>query len=477
MRVYLLVVILTSLFIAGCGERKPSSVPQGRQTDQSLSQGESLAAPIFPHTADWANPDLHGAWVSQNGFTVCLNCHQTESTRVETIPTCSFCHSLFPHPALWRNFEGHGNFVLGTLRGNTSLCATCHTVTSMPGAPAFCNTCHANFPHPENWREGNRHGPFAYGVGKVTCASANCHGTNFTGSPQAPSCLACHGDYPHTNPQWMSLNPTNQAADRDENFHGDLFIRRSANGEANPCSECHGMNYDLSPGGARCLTCHSRGITHHTVEGVAWNSGLGHGRFFSGQFNSNTSDTNCEHCHGAPVGFDGTQTMAFLSGASDCYQCHFAYPHVSYRISPATWNWAPMIDNCGAMTGNMAHIIYMLRPDGSPLFTNAAGTPPSVDPNSATNIPAIQNTCGRSEGGSCHFNGNRSFRTPPNVALCTGYCHNPSNPDIPFPPDRSCPPSEPEPGTPCPAPQELCYPEEGDPFCYDPMDDPDSCSP
>ena len=439
MRKYHFVIFLATFFIwmVGCGEKKPTaqSQDQPQSAEEQLNFDQSLP---FPHTSNWSNPDVHGVWVMRNGPDTCFNCHKTESAQPETPPTCSSCHSLFPHPSNWATFEGHGSFVLTTLSSNTTVCKSCHGEDLRGGAAQVsCNLCHTNYPHPANWATVDQHGPAAYGLGKVTCASANCHGTNFQGGPRAPACATCHANYPHTNTRWMNPDRTSNASGRDENFHGDLFIRKIGRGETNPCSECHGTNYDRSVGGARCLTCHARGITHRvppTPDARPWNNS--HGRFFSSQFNSTSTDTNCEHCHGAAVGFNSTQTASMLAAQSECYRCHKAYPHKNYLVPPTTFNWEPIFDNCGNSTGNAwAHPTYLL--DRVPTFTDAAGRRPPENLNDPLNLAAVQNSCGGSTEGSCHFNGNRSYRRGGSL-LCTGSCHSASRPIMPAVP--SCPP-------------------------------------
>ncbi|MDO8494830.1 MAG: hypothetical protein Q7S68_05785 [Deltaproteobacteria bacterium] len=472
-------IFLIGFWVVACGDKKPSALPTDPTENGDPFNLDIADQVIFPHVTDWASSTVHGTYVRKNGFTVCLNCHKTESTVAEQTPTCSSCHSVFPHPSGWKNFEGHGQFVTGILHGNMSLCQTCHTTSAVGSTPAFCNTCHASYPNRENWGNANQHGPAAYGLGKLSCASSNCHGINFSGSAQAPSCYNCHGqghtDYPHTSSKWMNPDRTSHAANRDENFHGDRFIRKIQRGETAPCAECHGVNYDLSPGGARqCISCHTLGVSHRTApNGVLWNSGHGHGRYFSTQFNANSTNANCEHCHGAATGFNASQTQTILTSVSDCYQCHAAYPHRSHTISPITWQWEPMIDNCGSATGNIAHQIYMMMPDGSQLFTTPTGVRPRGDDSDPSNLSAIQHTCGGSEAGSCHFNGKRSYRLTRNGGLCGSTCHNPNNPDLIPPPVRTCPPGPIRPV--CPAGEELCSPEEGNPFCYNPSREPDQC--
>ncbi|MBI4124581.1 MAG: hypothetical protein HY466_01445 [Deltaproteobacteria bacterium] len=428
----------------------------------------------YPHAAGWGDPLQHGIFILDHGTGSCATeCHGSDLGGGLSEVSCTSCHSLYPHGAGWADFEGHARAVLDTLDGDATACQACHGSDFRGGiAGVSCFECHANYPHPSGWQTPAAHGVAAYGTGKQSCATANCHGTDFAGGPSAPSCFSCHADFPHLRPEWMSPQRTNNAGLRPEGFHGDTFIRRMQGGEINPCSECHGINYDRSLGGVQCTVCHAAGITHR----VRWSSGRGHGKFYSEHFNSASDDAGCQICHGAPIPFERTYTTtAPLTAASDCYRCHFAYPHAAFHSGRVEADWAPVVDECGRPAGNLGHILYMMS-GGSPLFTDSRGTRPA-NPNDPLNLSAIRHTCAGSEAGSCHFNGYRSYQTAPNALLCTGYCHNPDNPELTPPPDRSCPP--PPPAPPCPARETLCVSDEleWDPFCYNPATEPEACPP
>lgn len=419
----------------------------------------------YPHAANWNEPTQHGVFVLDHGTTSCATeCHGTDLAGGLSEASCTSCHSLYPHPGGWGDFEGHAATVLETLDGSVTACQGCHGADLRGGISGVsCFECHANYPHPEGWRESSSHGPAAYGAGKESCATANCHGETFAGGESAPSCFECHADFPHLHPQWMAPEQTANAGRRPEGFHGDTFIRRFQRGELAPCAECHGLNYDRSLGGVQCSVCHTRGITHR----ARWASGQGHGQFFSEQFSALSADTGCEICHGGPVIFDHDQTRTDLNAASDCYRCHFAYPHLGWQPSNRTRDWGPVVNECGERTGNTAHTFYLMR-EGSPLLTDDRGDRPTGGYNDPSQVAAVHNTCGGQSAGSCHFNGLRSYQTPPNALLCTGYCHNPDNPEVIPPPDRSCPPAPPPPV--CRAPEVLCISDEleWEPFCYNP---------
>lgn len=235
----------------------------------------------------------------------------------------------------------------------------------------------------------------------------------------------------------MTVEPrTRRSLDRDEGFHGDKFIREVNRGNREACTECHGVNYDRALGEISCSGCHPSGITHLSQqigrELVGWRRYALHGKYFSERFNA-MSDTSCWKCHGEPAAFDMTQTKEDLAAQSECHRCHWAYPHRSFTLG-APWPalpWEPVVSECGLVVG-AAHITYVLS---NPLFT-PPGLPHPADPTNPSNIQAIQNTCGR----NCHTDGARSFRMQRSITVCTGYCHNPDNANLPPPPVRpACP--------------------------------------
>lgn len=404
---------------------------------------------LYPHAGDWAQPVNHGATMLRQGRNVCATaCHGADLRGGLAGVACETCHELYPHPNQWRDVGGHGQYVFETLRGNTARCQGCHGADLRGGrSRVSCFSCHANYPHPEGWDGRVLHGSAAIGAGKATCATANCHGADFGGSARAPSCFNCHVNFPHTLPRWMTPEPfTARSRDRDEGFHGDKFIREINRGNRNACTECHGINYDISMGGVRCTACHTFGVTHIPKRvgrrNIAWSAGAIHGKYFSDHFNSITPNFACGKCHGAPADFNMAQTKLDLENQSECYRCHVAYPHKSFTLGGdfGVAPWEPVVNECGMATGP-AHLIYLLnRP---PTFTTDpnARNRPAADPNDPSNIAAIQNTCARS---SCHFNGARSFKQDRSIGLCTGYCHNPDNAAIPPLPVR--PPCPPPPG-------------------------------
>lgn len=391
----------------------------------------------YPHPDDWKLPEKHGTDVMEHGSGSCATlCHGQDFKGGVSGVSCQSCHALYPHAWGWKEPDGHGTHVREVLLGDTKQCQACHGADLQGGISGVsCNSCHANYPHPVGWKNPAEHGIVALGVGKKNCAMAGCHGVNFEGnlSRNIPSCFQCHAEFPHLDPQWVAVGRNSG--------HANTFIQKTMAGDLTACSKCHGESYDRNIGGAQCTTCHTFGVTHQ----AGWSLGSGHGKYFSGHFTAISTDANCKNCHGDPVGFDDNQTKAGLANQSRCYACHFAYPHQSYHPAtdplPEPMIWEPVDKGCGVIDP-WTHVNYLLS---SPLFTTASGhRPPNTG--DSTNLDAINHSCGGGSAGSCHFNGNRSFKTPDQRSLlCAGVCHNPSNPDLaPIPIRYGCEPPPPE---------------------------------
>ncbi len=432
----------------------------------------------YPHSLIWVLPTQHGAAAKGDGKISCRSCHGEDLSGGRSGVGCRQCHSNYPHDAGWENREQHGSFAQANGEGP---CATqCHGADLQGGLSGVaCNACHEIYPHPPQWNQGHQtavqqkgldvcrgchgndlqrildgkncfschptyphsagwnlpsaHGVAAYGAGKNSCKTANCHGANFGGSH---SCFeaACHADFPHLNPAWVN-GPSS--------VHASTFINRINSGDATACQECHGAGYDRNVGGTQCTACHLLGVTHT----AAWPAGTGHGTYYAVTRNfDSTSEPFCKDCHGNPtlaVNFAVINTKAGLAAKSDCYGCHWAYPHVGYDVAgydPGTAGvvdgdelWGIVDDNILWGPGdNLGHVYYLM---GTPLFTDSGGHYPShtndpiligpMPPAHAGEIPALPYTCGGGTANNCHFGGYRTTPTGSTSNLCGKYCHKP----------------------------------------------------
>lgn len=386
--------------------------------------------PTFPHTEDWENPINHGTYVRENGVANCATtCHGNNFTGGLSGVTCynSSCHPSYPHNNRdqWIQPDQHGLFAL--LNGKEG-CKHCHGDDfqgGISGKTCYNAGCHMTFPHTEDWIKAEQHGVAAYGEGKDSCDSANCHAPDFSGRPPlVPGCTSqnCHPNYPHElDPNWLAgANST----------HAPTFITQVKSGEDNACAECHGPNYDRMINGVSCTAagCHANGVTHRNLP-EPWANGQGHGAYYVRLYSHPPTvdtwvDAYCRDCHGAPAIFTRNDTLEGLKQQSDCYGCHWAFPHVTVDSGQGINgqrnlnNWVP--------AKNVAHVAYLL---GNPLFVGANGNrPPPLDLRHVNNNvifnQAIENTCGGSQG-NCHFDGRGAPHNPimDNLPGCAGYCH------------------------------------------------------
>ncbi len=286
---------LAILFLASCADLKRFLSEELTEPPINPSVVSPLP-PVFPHPENWKNPDSHGGWVLQGGHTVCLECHQASTPRVEGAPACASCHQIYPHAEGWDSPSQHGKSVMGN--GKTTCTTQCHGTDLKGGLSGVsCNRCHAVFPHITDWKDPLFHGASAKGGGKKLCTG--CHGDDLLGGESGVSCLQCHAIYPHVV-DW-----------KEKERHGALVLQQGKGG----CqTECHGTDLKGGLAAVSCSSCHS--IFPHPTD---WARPENHGMSAKGDGKS-----VCKSCHGDDLSGGG-------SGVS-CFQCHALYPHET--------NWA-----------------------------------------------------------------------------------------------------------------------------------------
>lgn len=285
------------------------------------------------------------------------------------------------------------------------------------------------FPHSESWSQPSSHGKSAATSGTSDCL--DCH-IEPTGTA-LPSCYSCHDVFPHTDSSWYVAGTVGRSL-----VHPKTYIEKIRAGKTSPCLTCHVEDAAWKTGLIKqCTTCHTNGVTHGALWGheAVWRAATAipdHGKYYTYSTSTTSpivprydsaSEPFCKDCHGhtdlAAIPLTDTQTKADLIAKSDCYKCHWTYPHVSYQtttVSLRPWNKS---------SPGRGHISYLSLTSGtgSPLVTTSDGTRPTGadDPNWTA---AIQNTCGGS-GGGCHSNGNRSCRREgtSSVLQCRTACH------------------------------------------------------
>ncbi|MBI2082165.1 MAG: Ig-like domain-containing protein [Deltaproteobacteria bacterium] len=419
-----------------------------------------LQCHLYPHELlpNWETTE-HGPFAisDANRQLRCAGCHGTDFQREFDGRNCYSCHTNFPHRSGWTEYEvGTETWTEQECDGadeptcwdversraanfpsphaaeyleqqdndfpdSFNRCSLCHGTNyagGNSGRSCSGSGCHENYPHQlvTDWKtdQGGEH-TTAYldGVRGLRSSCTRCH-LNFGAGPdgRATSCgsAACHPNYPHLRSPDVSEDQdwvTGSSSAR----HGDRF-----NASRVGCRSCHGDDYGGGISTISCYTCHPS----YPHSSSTWWRGSGHGVSYSSRFTSATwGEADCGGCHdGSPTAFNETQTRATLVSRSYCYMCHQNYPHVGYEqivtsgdpptARTTSYNWEPVVSStCGSRTAaNFGHVLYLLD----------------------NNIDSVaRGGCG--SDGSCHTNGNRSYRTE---STCGGVCHSSSRP---FPPE------------------------------------------
>ena len=305
----------------------------------------------------------------------------------------------------------------------------CGEVQPISSEDSSTSSSDSLFPHSDSWEQPSSHGKSAATIGTSNCL--DCHiepsGTAL------PACSSCHAVFPHTNASWYIAGTVGRTL-----THPSTYIEDIRSGVASPCLTCHVEDAAWKAGlVTQCTSCHPNGVTHGAQWGydAVWRSATAipdHGTYYT--YSSSTSspivprydsasEPFCKDCHGhstlAVTPLTDTQTKADLVALSDCYECHWTSPHVSYQtntVSLRPWNRS---------TVGRGHISYLslTAGTGSPLVTTSDGTRPT-GANDTNWTAATQNSCGGS-GGGCHTNGNRSCRREgtSSVLQCRTACH------------------------------------------------------
>ena len=127
-------------------------------------------------------------------------------------------------------------------------------------------------------------------------------------SPVAPG-VQVHG------PEWVDTSSMN--------FHGKVVL--AAQGDAQPCLKCHGLNYQGGPSGISCVTCHQ--ATGGSLHGRGWttpSSASFHGNAIRA---ANWDMRPCQSCHGTfydggKVGSSCRTCHTGIGGPENCSTCH-----------------------------------------------------------------------------------------------------------------------------------------------------------
>ncbi|MBU1916661.1 hypothetical protein KKF63_00940 [bacterium] len=339
----------------------------------------------FPHEVTWVFPTKHGDYVLNNSYEGCQECHGTDYTGGYSGESCEKCHQSYPHDNDgWETVSGHGAY---TLENGLSKCQKCHDDDYQGGNTNFsCFMCHDSYPHA--WEDTTAHAS-AYLDNKSSCTTS-CHGEDLAGGASGVSCKSCHTGYPHLS-TW-----TEPASDTQ--WHGTV-----AQGDGvEACQDCHGADYTGGSSNVSCFSCHAD--YPHTE--TNWSEGVGHGYAFSSEYDSKTTETSCGNCHGYAVAFENEQTQELLQGQSECYNCHWAYPHIEHN----GYSWLDVAE--------YGHALFVQTAD---LLIDETGYHPEIPISDPQGVPAVANTCGGATS-TCHTDGYRPGNMDLTYNTCE-YCH------------------------------------------------------
>lgn len=400
---------------------------------------------VYPHPTGFVKGSTHGD-TYRNDKSTCENeCHGTDlSDGGLSGVVCSTCHELYPdahesenflNPLAMTGFHGsiaegearevckdcHGDDLKGGISGKS--CYSCHTIHSSDyleehGAEVVangynscqsychgsdlsgglievaCSSCH-HYPHSAEYENGGHEE--AIGDGKeLYCAP--CHGDDFTGGSVRKSCTTCHTEYPHAE----------NFADEIETGHPADFIQKVQGGDTADCTDCHGTSYDTELDGNSCVTCHTSGkVVHDTT---SWSNADQHGKYVSDNSDSTLDGLSCPTCHGNPAEdmSSSYSTKSELEAESECYDCHWTYPHL---IGNATIGW------------EVAHMMFVR--DSTLMVDSTGYNPPDMYDSSDPQVePTVEYTCGGSTANNCHYNKYRTDDAPSGIAPggCA-WCH------------------------------------------------------
>ncbi len=257
----LILLLSFALFCSTCGSPITDN-PEGQE-------GE-----IFPHSSNWAAPEVHGDYViTQAAPSTCgLGvCHGSDFQGGQSMVSCFSCHSYYPHTQSWWVAQNHGASVIN--EGDPLNCATvCHGLDFKGGgSKTSCYLCHNFYPHPLEWGTTSFHGLFD----NKNCATL-CHGSDLKGGDTGVSCYSCHSLYPHPSGElWLTRG--------EEQFHGNPV---NTEGSPSICAQCHGGDFLGKNTGISCFSCHS--LYPHASE---WPSST-HGNYVN-----DNGDGSCTGCH------------------------------------------------------------------------------------------------------------------------------------------------------------------------------------
>ncbi|PIR17745.1 MAG: hypothetical protein COV46_02895 [Deltaproteobacteria bacterium CG11_big_fil_rev_8_21_14_0_20_49_13] len=424
MKKSLSLIFLAAILIMGCGSVNSPRYDTVGNGDPSVSDGGS----VFPHNNSWGNPEGHGKYVINNGFSACQNSCHGEELDGGSARGCKTCHEAYPHRSVteWQGISGHGQYTIEN--GGAEKCATkCHGEDLSggydPEGKKSCNKCHKSYPHSSDWGT-SAHGAFVKESGSSAECSTMCHRGGVPEEVAISKCVDCHNGYPHVD-NWKEAANHGVFAKADisgcltchedivtgcGSCHHDNFPNwasgghgASAKDDVDGCKTCHGNDLAGGLSGTACSNCHSY-ISHKWEE-------KHHGEYVltsDDKFSAESYSSDCRFCHGGLYELNNSWPSGAVeteSGTPTCYNCHKAYPHNIYTYGK---DWELM--EWGG-DGQFGHLLYLMTNQNFGI----------------TNPEPVMGNCGGGTNGLCH-NGVRHRMdiefSDPNMGSCNVLCHS-----------------------------------------------------
>ena len=310
--VTLLLVILVSLFLVGCGKKDAKDAyPKGdvagaaavdvagiSRKSAAFVAVAPLPRPTGPLTANATcvtpachakfatAPHIHGPVAQQ----ACDSCHEADAgghrypLKREADKTCTFCHSVagtqeHQHAALkqgclscHRPHESNAKFLLKTDTVER-LCATCHDVplkrfAHEPFAQGQCTVCHQ--PHQSEFNkllrggQGSQHCFMCHtDIQKAMASSTHVH------KPAATDCVTCHSPHSADHERELKLPVTETCLTCHKNIGATMknaTVAHAAMTREHQCANCHTAHASNNAALLKartdkvCLQCHDKAM-------------------------------------------------------------------------------------------------------------------------------------------------------------------------------------------------------------------------
>lgn len=388
-------VVLAPVFL-GCSSTGGSRYNEGPGGEISPQPGGF----VFPHINDWADPEMHGRYVTDSGSEGCISSCHGEDLSGGTARGCKSCHVFYPHDSAstWQGLTGHGRFV--RVNGLSACTTACHGASLDggydPENKKACSKCHESYPSAHgasDWDSAGHANLLKNTNDSAECVTM-CHRTDAPADLVLKSCSSCHLSYPDEHNRGGNIGGS----------HAE-FLEKYGGVELAGCTTCHGARLEGGSSNTPCLSssCHHIG----EGEGTEWNNKEAHGAA------ARENISRCIKCHG-----DDLKGTGVVDGCDNCHHKNWEDEHgipwrdISqhgvYGVQPAT---SCKICHSNDLTGGVSGIDC--RPCHSEIYPHAEGW---AGGDHAVVAGSSLNECANCHGGvtsddckTCHHDNNDNW--------------------------------------------------------------------